>query len=74
MNRLRNQGILYTVGRRASKFYKLLVYLFYVIKNKRIDHISNITSKHHETFTKNFTILFNTRKSENAPKFEFEKF
>ena len=44
-------------------------------KNKRIDHISKIMSKHHGTFTENFTISFsNAGKTGNGPEFEFEKF
>ena len=45
------------------------------MKNKRIDHISNIMSKHHGIFTENFTIFFsNAGKTGNLPEFEFEKY
>ena len=45
------------------------------MKNKQIDHISNLTSKRHGIFTGNFTILFsNAEKTGNVPEFEFDKF
>ena len=28
------------------------------MKNKRIDHVSKIMSKHHDIFTENFTMIF----------------
>ena len=43
------------------------------MKNKRMDHISNIMKKCHSIFTKNFTIPFpNTEKIGNAPEFKFD--
>ena len=45
------------------------------MKNKQIDHISNLTSKRHGIFTENFTILFsNAEKTGNVQEFEFDKF
>ena len=49
--------------------------LSYVMKSKRIDYMSNVMSKHHGIFTKNFTIVFsNAGKAGNRPEFEFDKF
>ena len=45
------------------------------MKNKRIDHISQIMSKLHDIFTENFAIFSaNTGKTVNAWEFEFDKF
>ena len=45
------------------------------MKNKQIDHISNLTSKRQGIFTENFTLLFsNAGKTGNVPEFEFGKF
>ena len=44
------------------------------MRNKRIDHISKIMSKRHGISIENFTISFsNVGKTENVPKFEFNK-
>ena len=43
----------------------------YVMKNKRIDHISKIMSKRQDIFTENFTIFYSNA---NVPEFEFNKF
>lgn len=44
------------------------------MKNKQIDHVSNIISTHHGIFTKIFTIFFsNARKPGNVPEFKFDK-
>lgn len=46
----------------------------YVMKNKQIDHVSNIISTHHGIFTKIFTIFFsNARKPGNVSEFKFDK-
>ena len=45
------------------------------MKNKLIDHINKIMSKHQGVFTKNFTIFIsNARKTGNAPEFKFDEF
>ena len=45
------------------------------MKNKQIDHISNIMPKRRGIFTENFTIFFScTWQTGNAPEFEFDKF
>ena len=45
------------------------------MKNKIIDLISNIMSKHHPIFTENFTIFFsNAGKTGNIPEFRFDTF
>ena len=45
------------------------------MKNKRIDHISNIMSKRYDIFTKNFRVIFlNTGKTGKVQEFEFDKF
>ena len=36
----------------------IILSFVYVMKNKQIDHISNIMSKRHGVFTENFTIIF----------------
>ena len=43
------------------------------MKNKRIDHISNIMSKHYGIFTENF-FFSNAAKTGNKPEFKFEIF
>ena len=46
-----------------------------VLKNKRIDHISNIKLKRCDSFTESFTISFsNAGKTETLPELEFERF
>ena len=45
------------------------------MKNKQVDHIRNIMSKHLSILTKNFTIFFpNAVKTGNMPEFKFDKF
>ena len=44
------------------------------MKNKQIDHISNIMSKRHGILTGNFAIFFSSAgKARNVPDFEFDK-
>ena len=46
----------------------------YQIKNKRIDHISNIISKRHGILTESVIIFFSSaRKTVNVPEFELDK-
>ena len=45
------------------------------MKNRQIDHISNIMSKRCGIFTENFTIFFEyTWETWNVPEFEYDKF
>ena len=45
------------------------------MKNKWIDHVSQIMLKRQDIFTENFTIFFsNAGKTVNVPEFEFDKF
>ena len=45
------------------------------MKNKRIDHINKIMSKHDDIFAENYIIFFsNSGKTGNVSDFEFNKF
>ena len=45
------------------------------MENKSVDVISNIMSKRHSIFTKNFTIFFsNAGKTGNVSEFKFDLF
>ena len=43
------------------------------MRNKRIDHISNIMPKRHGIFTENLHFFSSAGKTRNVPEFEFDK-
>ena len=61
--------------KNLNNFYKLLVIIVTLMKNKSIHLISNIMSKSHGIFTENLTNFFsNAGKTGNVPELKFYVF